>query len=341
MSSQMRAVQVSKPNGPLELVERPIPNPGRGHVRVKVQACGVCHSDTVTVEGLWPGLKYPRVPGHEVAGVIDALGEEVPPEWKVGQRVGIGWFGGNCGHCESCRRGDFMTCVNMLITGVHFDGGYADYVLAPFEGLARIPDDLDPVAAGPLLCAGVTTFNSLRNATPRAGSLVAVLGIGGLGHLGVQFAARMGHRTVAIARGADKDDLAKKLGAHHYIDSAVEDPAKALQKLGGASVVLATANNSQAMASCVGGLAPNGKLIVLGIAPEPIPVSGLLLVTSKLSVAGWPSGTSIDSEDTLNFSAINNVRSMNEVFPLEKAAEAYARMMSGNARFRVVLTMNS
>jgi len=340
MPPKMRAVQVSKVHGPLELVERPIPVPGRGQVRVKVDACGVCHSDVVVVEGLWPGLVYPRVPGHEVTGVIDALGADVAPEWKVGDRVGIGWFGGNCGHCEPCRRGDFIVCRNMLITGVHFDGGYADYVVAPYEGLARIPDDLDPVAAGPLLCAGVTTFNSLRNATPRAGSLVAVLGIGGLGHLGVQFAARMGHRTVAIARGADKAALAKKLGAHHYIDSAAEDPAQALQKLGGASVILATATNSDAMASVIGGLATGGKLIVLGATGEPIPVYGIPLLVNKLSVVGWPSGTSIDSEDTLNFSALNGVRSMNETMPLERAAEAYARMMSGDARFRVVLTMN-
>lgn len=338
---QMRVVQVSKPHGSLELVERPVPNPGRGQVRVRVNACGVCHSDVVTVEGIWPGIQFPRVPGHEIAGVIDALGDSAPPEWKVGDRVGIGWFGGNCGHCEPCRRGDFMTCKNMLITGVHFDGGYSDYVVAPFSSIARIPDGLNPVEAGPLLCAGVTTFNSLRNAFPRAGSLVAILGIGGLGHLGVQFASRMGFRTVAIARGNDKEDLARKLGAHHYIDSATEDPAQALQALGGASAILATANSSSAMASVIGGLAPSGKLIVLGVSPDPIPVSGVQLLTTKLSVVGWPAGTSIDSEDTLNFSALNGVRSMNEVYPLERAAEAYARMMSGDARFRVVLTMNS
>lgn len=341
MPSKMRVVQVPKPKAPFELVERPIPNPGRGQVRIKVQACGVCHSDTLVADGIWPGISYPRVPGHEVAGVIDALGDEVPPEWKVGQRVGLGWFGWNCGHCEPCRRGDFMTCKNMLITGIHFDGGYADYVIAPVQGIARIPDDLDPVAAGPLLCAGVTTFNALRNAAPRAGSLVAVLGIGGLGHLGIQFAARMGHRTVAIARGADKADLARQLGAHHYIDNAAEDPANALQALGGASAIIATATSGAAMASCIGGLAPSGKLIVLGAAFDPVPVNPIQLLSTKLSIVGWPAGTSIDSEDTLNFSARNNVRSMNEVFPLERATEAYARMMSGDARFRVVLTVNS
>jgi D-arabinose 1-dehydrogenase-like Zn-dependent alcohol dehydrogenase len=340
MPSKMRAAQISKPKGPLELVERPIPNPGRGQVRVKVNACGVCHSDSVTVEGLWPGLTFPRVPGHEVAGVIDALGEDVAPEWKVGQRVGIGWFGGNCGHCESCRRGDFMTCKNMLITGVHFDGGYADYVVAPYSAIARIPDELNPIEAGPLLCAGVTTFNSLRNAAPRAGSVVAVLGIGGLGHLGIQYAARMGYRTVAIARGNDKEPLARKLGAHDFIDSATEDPAKALQALGGASAIIATATSGAAMASVIGGLAPGGKLIVLGATSDPVQFNTVQLLVTKLSIVGWPAGTSIDSEDTLNFSSLNNVRSMNEVYPLERASEAYARMMSGDARFRVVLSIN-
>jgi len=341
MPTKMRAVQVSKPHGALELVELPIPNPGRGQVRVKVNACGVCHSDVVVVEGVWPGVTYPRVPGHEVAGVIDALGDSVAPEWKVGDRVGIGWFGGNCGHCEPCRRGDFIVCKNMLITGVHFDGGYADYMVAPFSALAHIPDDLNPVEAGPLLCAGITTFNSLRNANARAGSVVAVLGIGGLGHLGIQFAARMGYRTVAIARGKDKEALALKLGAHDYIDNGAEDAAKALQALGGATAIIATATSGAAMASVIGGLAPGGKLIVLGAAADPLQVNPVQLLATKLSIVGWPSGTSIDSEDTLGFSALNGVRPMTEVYPIERAAEAYARMMSGNALFRVVLTVNS
>ncbi|HTV57526.1 MAG TPA: alcohol dehydrogenase [Verrucomicrobiae bacterium] len=338
---KMRAVQVPKAHGSLELVERPVPNPGPGQVRVKVNACGVCHSDVVTVEGVWPGIQYPRVPGHEVAGVIDALGDPVAPEWKVGDRVGIGWFGGNCGHCEPCRRGDFIVCKNMLITGVHFDGGYADYVVAPFSALARIPDALDPVEAGPLLCAGITTFNAIRRVGALAGSVVAILGIGGLGHLGIQFASRMGFRTVAIARGKDKEALARKLGAHHYIDSAAQDASQALQALGGASIILATATSGSAIASVVGGLAPNGKLIVLGAAPDPLQFNAIQLLATKLSVVGWPSGTSIDSEDTLDFSALTGVRPMTEVFTLDRAAEAYARMMSGNALFRVVLTTNS
>lgn len=338
---KMRAAQVSKAHGPIELVERPVPNPGRGQVRVRVHACGVCHSDVVAVEGIWPGITFPRVPGHEVAGVIDALGEAVAPEWRVGDRVGIGWFGGNCGHCEPCRRGDFVVCKNMLVTGIHFDGGYADYLIAPFSALARIPDSLNAIEAGPLLCAGITTFNALRRAGALAGSLVAVQGIGGLGHLGIQFASRMGFRTVAIARGKDKEALARKLGAHDYIDSAAEDAAKALQALGGASVILATATSGAAIASVVGGLAPNGKLLVIGAAPDPLQFGAVQLLATKLSIVGWPSGTSIDSEDTLGFSALAGVRPMTEVFPLERAADAYARMMSGNALFRVVLTTDA
>ncbi|HUO35932.1 MAG TPA: alcohol dehydrogenase [Candidatus Acidoferrum sp.] len=341
MPSKMRVGLISKAHSPIEIAERPIPTPGPGQVRIKVNACGVCHSDVVAVEGLWPGITYPRVPGHEVAGVIDTLGESVAPEWKVGDRVGVGWFGGNCGHCEPCRRGDFMVCKNLLITGIHFDGGYAEYMVAPFTALARIPDSLNPVEAGPLLCAGVTTFNSLRNANTRAGSVVAVLGIGGLGHLGVQYASRMGFRTVAIARGKDKESLARKLGAHHYIDNASEDPAKALQALGGATAIVATATSGAAMASVIGGLAPGGKLIVLGAAGDPLQVDPVQLLAAKLSVVGWPSGTSIDSEDTMNFSALNGVRAMNEVYPLDRAPEAYARMMSGNALFRVVLTVSA
>jgi D-arabinose 1-dehydrogenase-like Zn-dependent alcohol dehydrogenase len=335
---QMRAVQVSKPKGPLELVEREIPEPGSGQGRVKVQACGICHSDALTKEGLWPGIQYPRVPGHEVAGIIDALGSNVVG-WETGQRVGVGWHGGHCGYCNSCRRGDFVTCqVAFQIPGISYDGGYADYMIVPAGTLALIPDELSAVEAGPLMCAGITTYNSLRNSGARSGDLVAVLGVGGLGHLGVQFAAKMGFNTVAIARGKDKEALAKKLGARHYIDSQAQDPSAELIKLGGAKVILATVTNGKAMTAVLGGLGVNGKLIVLGAPLEPLEVSPLQLISGRRSIMGWPSGTSIDSQDTLAFSTLTGVRSMNETFPLERAAEAYERMMSGNARFRVVLT---
>jgi D-arabinose 1-dehydrogenase-like Zn-dependent alcohol dehydrogenase len=334
---KMRAVEVASPQGPLKMVEREIPQPGPRQVRIKVQACGVCHSDSLTKEGLWPGITYPRVPGHEIAGVIDALGESVP-EWRPGERVGVGWFGGNCGYCESCRRGDFITCRHLRITGITQDGGYADYVVVPFETLARIPDELTPVEAAPLVCAGITTFNALRNSGARPPELVAVLGIGGLGHLGVQFAVKMGFRTAAIARGKDKGPLARKLGAHHYIDSQAENVSEQLQKLGGAKVVLATATSNKAMADTLGGLGLNGKLIILGASFEPLPVNTMPMIGGRQSLAGWPSGSSIDSEDTLAFSAISGVRPMTEVYPLERAAEAYERMMSNKARFRVVLT---
>lgn len=334
---KMRAVQVTKANSPLELVERPIPEPASGQVRVKVQACGVCHSDSVTKEGLLPGIPYPRVPGHEIAGIIDAVGLGVP-EWRPGQRVGIGWYGGHCGHCESCRRGDFVLCQNGQVAGVSYDGGYADYVIAPFEALARIPDGLSPVEAAPLMCAGITTFNALRNGGARPGDLVAVLGIGGLGHLGVQFAAKMGFRTVAIARGKDKEPLAKQLGAHVYIDSQTESVSEALQKLGGAKAILATVTNSKAMSAAVGGLAVNGRFIIVGAPPDPLEANPLHMMFGRRSIQGWASGSSIDSEDTLGFSALTGVRPMTEVFPLARAPEAYDRMMSGDARFRVVLT---
>ncbi|MDT4967581.1 MAG: hypothetical protein QOJ64_2318 [Acidobacteriota bacterium] len=333
----MRAVQVSRANGPFEIVERDIPEPGPGKVRVKVEACGVCHSDSLTKEGLWPGIEFPRVPGHEVAGVIDALGTGVKG-WSVGQRVGVGWHGGHCGYCRHCRHGDFFACeVSLLVCGVSYDGGYAEYMIAPAEALASIPDELSAVEAGPLMCAGITTYNALRNCGARPGDVVAILGIGGLGHLGVQFAAKMGFRTVAIARGADKEPLAKKLGAHEYIDSQAQDPAAELLKLGGASVIVATVTSGKAMSSVLGGLGVNGKFLVLGAPADPLEVPGLLLITGRRSVMGWYSGTSIDSEDTLNFSVLAGVRSMSEVFPLEKAAEAYDHMMSGKARFRVVL----
>ena len=332
-----RAVQVSRPGGPLEMVEREIPEPGPRQVRIKVQACGLCHSDALTKEGHWPGIKYPRVPGHEIAGVIDAVGSEVP-QWKPGQRVGVGWLGGYCGYCASCRHGSFVTCANQLISGISMDGGYQDYVSVPFEGLALIPDDLSPIEAGPLMCAGITTFNSLRNSGARPGDTVAVLGIGGLGHLGVQFASKMGFRTIAIARGKDKEALARQLGAHHYIDSQAGDVSEALRSVGGAKIILATATSSDAMAATLGGLSVDGRLIVLGADFKPMQLVTAALIGHRTGIYGWPSGSSIDSEDTMRFSAMTGVRPMTETFPLEKAAEAYERMMSNKARFRVVLT---
>jgi D-arabinose 1-dehydrogenase-like Zn-dependent alcohol dehydrogenase len=335
--AKMRAVQVARAGGPLELVERDIPTPGAGKVRIKVQACGVCHSDTLAKEGRWPGIQYPRVPGHEVVGVVDAVGPGVAG-WTVDQRVGVGWHGGHCGRCDSCRRGDFFACqVALQVTGITYDGGYAEYMIAPVEALASVPDELSEAEAAPLMCAGVTTFNALRNSGARGGDVVAILGLGGLGHLGVQFAAKMGFRTVGIARGKDKEPLARKLGAWHYIDSQTQDPAAELAKLGGAKVVLATVTNGDAMSAALGGLGTNGTLLVVG-APQSMEVSPGLLITGKRSVKGWYSGTSIDSQDALAFSALSGVRSMNEVYPLERAAEAFDRMMSGKARFRVVLT---
>jgi alcohol dehydrogenase/propanol-preferring alcohol dehydrogenase len=335
----MRAVQVSGPGGALELVERDVPAPGAGQVLIKVQACGICHSDSLTKEGQWPGLQYPRVPGHEVAGVIDTLGAGVEG-WKAGERVGVGWHGGHCGHCANCRRGYFVVCEKGQVPGISYDGGYADYLVAPVEALARMPEELNDVDAAPLLCAGITTFNALRNSGARAGEVVAILGIGGLGHLGVQFARRMGFNTVAIARGEDKAPLAKQLGAHHYIDSRAQNPADALKALGGASVILATVTSADAMTATLGGLALNGKLIILGVADKPIEVPPVQFIMGRNAVQGWPSGSSADSEDTLTFSALADVKPMIETYPIERAAEAYDRMMSGAARFRVVLTMN-
>ncbi len=336
--SNMRAAQVTRPNGPLEIVEREIPEPGGGTVRIKVEACGVCHSDSFTKEGTWPGIQYPRVPGHEIAGIVDAVGSGVAG-WKEGQRVGVGWHGGHCGYCDSCRRGDFVTCqIAPQVPGIAYDGGYAEYMIAPAGAVALIPEGLSAVDVGPLMCAGVTTFNSLRNSGACPGDLVAILGIGGLGHLGVQFAAKMGFRTVAIARGLDKEPLARKLGAWSYIDSKTQDPAAELTKLGGAKVVLATVTNGDAMSATLGGLGVNGKLIILGAAAEPLQVPGIPLLLGRRSIMGWPSGSSIDSQDTLAFSKLTGVRAMNEVFPLERAAEAYEHMISGKARFRAVLT---
>jgi len=335
--TKMRAAQVPRPNGPFEIVEREIPQPDAGKVRIKVQACGVCHSDSLTKEGTYPGIQYPRVPGHEVVGVIDAVGANVAG-WTPGQRVGVGWHGGYCGICDPCRHGNFFACVTGQVTGITFDGGYADYLIAPFSALALLPEGLSAVEAAPLMCAGITTFNALRNSGARAGDLAAVLGLGGLGHLGVQYAAKMGFRTVGIARGKDKEPLARKLGAWHYIDSQTQDPAAELAKLGGARVILATVTNGDAMTSTLGGLDVNGTLMVLGAPPNPLAVSAFSLISGMRSIKGWYSGTSIDSQETLAYSVLSGVRSMNEVFPLERANEAYERMMSGKARFRVVLT---
>ena len=336
--SKMHVAQVTRPNGPLEIVEREIPEPGAGSVRIKVEACGVCHSDSFTKEGIWPGIQYPRVPGHEIAGIIDAVGTGVVG-WTPGQRVGVGWHGGNCGYCDSCRRGDFVTCqIAFQVPGIAYDGGYAEYMIAPASALALIPEGLSAVDAGPLMCAGITTFNSLRNSGARPGDLVAILGIGGLGHLGIQFAAKMGFRTVAIARGMDKEPLARKLGAVYYIDSHAQDAAAELVKLGGAKVILATVTSGKAMSAVLGGLGVNGKLIIVGAADEPLEVNAFLFIGGRRSIIGWPSGNSIDSQDTLAFSVLTGVRAMNEIFPLERAAEAYEHMMSGKARFRAVLT---
>ncbi len=332
----MRAMQVTKPGQGLELVERPVPEPGPGQVRVKVEACGICHSDAFTIEGQWPGIEYPRVPGHEIAGRIDAVGPDVT-FWRAGQRVGVGWHGGHCNVCEFCRRGDFLACVKAQVPGISYDGGYQDYMIAPEVALAAIPDDLDAVEAAPLLCAGITTYNALRHSGARPGDVVAIQGIGGLGHLGVQFASKMGFKTVAIARGKDKANLALGLGAQRYIDSAVEDAAKVLTEMGGARVILTTVTDAKAMSPLIDGLGVDGKLLVVGASVDPIEVTPFQLITKRCSVAGWPSGNSGDSEDTMRFSSLANVRPMIETFPLDKAKDGYERMLSGKARFRVVL----
>jgi len=334
----MRVVHVTRPGGPFELVEREITEPGAGQVRIKVEACGVCHSDAMTKEGTWPGIQYPRVPGHEIAGIVDAVGEGVAG-WTQGQRVGVGWHGGHCGYCDSCRRGDFVTCqIALQVPGISYDGGYAEYMIAPAGTLALIPEGLSAIDAAPLMCAGVTTFNSLRNSGARPGDLVAILGVGGLGHLGIQFATKMGFKTVAIARGNDKESLARKLGAIHYIDSHAQDPSAELLKLGGARVILATATDGKAMSAVLGGLGVNGKLTILGAAVEPLQVPAIPLIMGRRSITGWPSGSSIDSQDALSFSVLTGIRAMTQVFPLERAAEAYELMMSGKARFRAVIT---
>lgn len=336
MSRTMKAVIVPEAQGPFQLVERDIPTPGPGEVLIKVQACGICHSDALTKEGTWPGIQYPRIPGHEIAGVIEQLGADVIG-WSPGQRVGVGWYGGHCTHCEQCRRGDFVLCQNGMVPGISYDGGYAEYMVAPAQTLAKIPDALSDVDAAPLLCAGITTFNALRRSGVRPGELVAVLGMGGLGHLGVQYAAKLGFETVAIARGTEKATHARELGAHHYIDSTAENVAERLTALGGAKVILATVTSGQAMSDAFGGLGADGKMMILGIADGPIEVNSVQAIMGRRSIQGWPSGVAADSQDTLAFSARSGVRPQIEVYPLEQAEEAYARMMSGQARFRVVL----
>src|SRR5437899_904985 len=334
----MRVVQVSRPKGPFEIVERPIPEPGAGWVRIKVLACGICHSDSVTKEGLFPGIQYPRVPGHEVAGVIDEVGAGVVG-WKKGQRVGVGWHGGQDGTCIACRRGDFANCLNLKISGISYDGGYQEYMIAPVEALAAMPESLDAAEASPLMCAGITTFNALRHSGALPADLVAVQGVGGLGHLGIQFASKFGYKVAAIGRGPENAALAKKLGANIYIDSRATNAAEELQKMGGAQVILATAPDSKSMSELVGGLALNGTLLVVGAGQGPIEASPIQLIMGRRRVQGWPSGIPTDSEDTLRFAEMTGIRPMIEKFRLEKASEAYARMMSGKAEFRVVLTM--
>jgi D-arabinose 1-dehydrogenase-like Zn-dependent alcohol dehydrogenase len=336
--AKMKVAQVPKPGADFEIVEREIPNPVAGHVRIRVQACGICHSDVLTKEGIWPGIQYPRVPGHEVAGVIDEVGSGVVG-WKKGQRVGVGWHGGQDGTCIACRRGDFVHCLNLKVSGISYDGGYQEYMIAPVEALASIPASLDAAEAGPLLCAGITTFNSLRHSGALPGDLVAVQGVGGLGHLGIQFANKFGYRVAAVGRGPQNASLAKKLGAHIYIDSKATNAAQELQKLGGARVILATAPDSKSMSELVDGLGVNGTLLVVGAGQGPIEVSPFQLIMGTKRVQGWASGTPTDSEDTLRFAELTGVRPMIEKYPLEKANEAYARMMSGKAEFRVVLTM--
>jgi D-arabinose 1-dehydrogenase-like Zn-dependent alcohol dehydrogenase len=334
----MKVAQIPVAGAEFQIVEREIPEPGAGQVRIKVQACGVCHSDELTKEGHWPGISYPRVPGHEIAGLIDALGAGVAT-WREGQRVGVGWHGGHDNTCPQCRRGNFINCENQKIAGISYDGGYQEYMIAPLEALAAIPESLNAAEAAPLLCAGITTYNALRHSGALPGDLVAVQGVGGLGHLGIQFASKFGYKVAAIGRSAEDAPLAKKLGASFYINSRSESPAEALRRQGGARVILATAPSAKAMSELIDGLGPSGKLMVLGASSEPIEVTPIQLITGGRMIQGWASGTAADSEDTLRFAELTGVRPMIETYPLAKAAEAYARMMSGKAEFRVVLTM--
>lgn len=336
----IRVAQVPSPEAPFEIVERETPTPGPGQVRVAVQACGICHSDSAFVANVFPGVKFPLVTGHEIAGTVDALGPDVAG-WNVGDRVAVGWFGGNCGHCRSCRAGDLIACANLQVPGWAYPGGFAEALVVPTSALARVPDELTAAEAAPLACAGVTTYNALRTSVARGGDLVAVLGLGGLGHLGVQYAAALGFETVAIARGQDKAPFARELGARHYIDSTAQNVADELDRLGGARVVLATVTNADAMSATISGLAPRGELIVLGVSPQSLTVSPLQLIGKATAVRGHPSGSSRDTEDTLAFSALSGVRARIETVPLTEVNAAYARMLSGAARFRMVLTMDS
>lgn len=333
---KMKVVQISKAGGNFEITEKEAPKPGPNQVRIQVKACGVCHSDVFTKEGYWPNIEYPRAPGHEIAGIIDEVGPGVN-RWKKGERVGVGWAGGFCGECDACRRGLFVNCPNLKVTGINFDGGYAEYIIAPREALAAIPDALSFEEAAPILCAGVTTFNALRNTGARAGDLVAVQGIGGLGHLGVQFANKMGFHTIAISKGKDKEALARKLGAHVYLDTDKTNPAQELQKLGGARVILATAPHAKSVSALVDGLGVNGELMIVGASMDPMEISSIQLIGKTRTVRGWPSGSSIDSEDAMKFCALTGIRPMIEKFPREKASQAYEKMMTNKARFRVVL----
>ncbi|MFZ0962769.1 MAG: alcohol dehydrogenase [Terriglobia bacterium] len=337
--AKMRVAQVTRPGGPIDLVEREVPQPGPGEVRVRLQACGICHSDMFTKEGHWPGIRYPRVPGHEIAGVVEEVGAGVS-EWKKGQRVGVGWYGGHCGHCRACRRGEFINCESLPVPGITYDGGYEEYMVAPADALALMPEGISAEEAAPLLCAGITTFNALRHSGAQPGDLVAIQGVGGLGHLGIQFANKFGYTVAAVSRGTENATLARKLGAHHYIDSKVSNPAEELKKLGGAQVILATAPSGHAMTALLEGLGTNGKMVVVGASMEPIQVTPIQLIGGRKSLQGWPSGTSADSEDTLKFAVLSGVRPMIEKFPLHRAPEAYERMMSGKAEYRAVLTMS-
>jgi D-arabinose 1-dehydrogenase-like Zn-dependent alcohol dehydrogenase len=334
----MKVVRVPKPGADFEIVDLEIPSPRRNEVRIKVKACGICHSDVLTKEGAWPGIEYPRVPGHEVTGIVDKVGADVS-EWKEGQRVGVGWHGGHDGTCPACRRGDFRNCANLKIPGISYDGGYQEYMLAPSDAVVALPATLADAEAAPLLCAGITTYNSLRHSGALPGDLVAIQGVGGLGHLAIQFANKFGYKVAAVGRGPGNAGLAQKLGAAEYIDSAATNAAAALQKLGGARVILATAPSAKAMSELFDGLGANGKLIVVGVDSTPIEVSPVQLITGSRSIQGWASGTAADEEDTLAFAELSGVRPMIETYPLEKAAEGYARMLSGKAQFRVVLTM--
>lgn len=332
----MKSMKIMQPGGKFELIQEEIAKPGPQEVRVKVMACGICHSDVMTQQGSWPGIHYPRSPGHEIAGIIDEIGSDVR-FWKKGQRVGVGWNGGYCGHCASCRRGDFITCSYLKVPGIHYDGGYTGYVIVPDVALAALPDQLSFEDAAPLLCAGVTTYNALRHSEAKPGDVVAIQGIGGLGHLAIQFSNKMGFKTVAISRGNDKESLAQQLGAHVYIDSEQADPAKALMQLGGAKVILSTVTSGKAMSPLIDGLGRDGQLIVIGVGSDPIEVTPLQLIVLKRHIQGWAAGNAADSEDTLNFCVLTGIRPMIEKFPIDQVQEAYDKMLSEKARFRVVL----